>query len=1161
MCAQETMVIAEIPLWVSHSNNDGPDDWMHPLSQGKNGAVRAAQQALHSYYSNESRTKKCAIYSIDVHGSLFCTAGGDGTVRMWNVHALFQKQKAKMAHFDAVTGRYVSSESSSSNSSAQEEEDSVPKEDGTVEPSVTLPLVHDLNANVRSKKKGTAVASSPAKATVPTTTALPAPLPPTSPRRNSHQRLLCTLSAHTGSSVLAVRFSHSGRFLASAGDDGSVCIYAPNENNHTQWSRIQLCRGHNLDVVDLAWSPDDAYLVSCSLDSATPIIVWKLTDLQNNYAKKSMIATPFKILGASVHTSTVKGVAFDPAGSYFCSSGDDPAVCIWRTHDDWGLEKRIDADAGIFRKWTTTDDDVQALSNQSLFRRISWSTDGAFVCSTNSVVKNKHVASTISREQWHVSGGANPVDYSGAANLVGHKQPVVVSRHAAHLLKVGRNSSKDGNGKDRADDAMSDEEHSPAEDVPEYATLLALGDRRGFVSVWSTRKSRPLFKVQCSESHCTVTDLSWGSLGNGDLFLLVSLLDGQVSAFRFAVPDELGSVLTDQEKARVFQLRYGIDPGNTGDMGGLLGRKYGGSAGPNLIENALQMSLEEDDRNANDDDLPLANDEHDFSVSTSGANVQQEESRSATGKKRIRPVLVQVGGNDRNKQKTNVVPPDGRSSTSVTNDPLQNAIVEADKAAAAVETSHISRKDTSSKSVPVRDRHTDHESGDVVAPNHHRHSAHPLVTAIRHSTERSHVADLPLLVENYGTMENVVPSVYVVECVNISKVPVGSKGGPVACVDITISNAGQILWKDQILGTSCSALSASKKILAVGTTDGSIQLYGTSPTSGWSCGLAFRSHAPLIFGNPIVSLRLIEKDSVQEELETGSLEMLVVTSDGGFGVWTILPDIQLQYKGSLMPALTHMSFSSGGSRMPTLSRIHVTDSGYLFLLLSLESSSRLSSGGRASSNFLDAGSGGSLQGFVYDRKSELWLRVADSRFVLSDFYTVLPSTSSNSLGVLSRMDDAVRLGSLQSSLKADQRSRQYDQHADAMYQDAEGDSGNFFVTRAHCEDRMACALAMKSSMEFKHWLRLYVRVLVIRGQTSQIRMLVSMILYPKEMSSADISERGNCCWWLSLSSTILCEDRVQLVRGLVVPEMSKSRTMQRLTNEIFLEIEAMDEGT
>jgi protein HIRA/HIR1 len=334
---------------------------------------------------------------------------------------------------------------------------------------------------------------------------------------------------------LAVRFSTSGKFLASAGDDSCVCIYAPSNTAVAQgnlvekagpenWSRIKLCRGHGLDVVGLAWAPDDSHLVSCSLDSETPIIVWKLSDLQNNATNSStnarggrgqasMICNPFRVLGKGVHTSTVKGVAFDPAGSYLASSGDDPAVCIWRAHDDWGLEKRVDSSTGIFRRWN--EDDAPALSNQSLFRRLSWSTDGAFVCSTNSVVKNKHVASTISREGWSVSSAQSAA--AGAANLVGHKQPVVVSRHASQLLDARKKEDGDYDDDD-------DEE-------PEYATLLALGDKRGFVTVWSTKKSRPLFKLQCSESRCTVTDLAWGTVSNGDLMLLVSLLR-QVVALR-----------------------------------------------------------------------------------------------------------------------------------------------------------------------------------------------------------------------------------------------------------------------------------------------------------------------------------------------------------------------------------------------------------------------------------------------------------------------------------------------------------------------------------------------------------------------------------------------------------------------------------------------------
>ena len=50
---------------------------------------------------------------------------------------------------------------------------------------------------------------------------------------STKHRLLCTLSAHTGSLVLAVRFSNHGTYLASAGDDAVVCVYAKQSTSNT----------------------------------------------------------------------------------------------------------------------------------------------------------------------------------------------------------------------------------------------------------------------------------------------------------------------------------------------------------------------------------------------------------------------------------------------------------------------------------------------------------------------------------------------------------------------------------------------------------------------------------------------------------------------------------------------------------------------------------------------------------------------------------------------------------------------------------------------------------------------------------------------------------------------------------------------------------------
>merc|ERR1712232_549660 len=106
--------------------------------------------------------------------------------------------------------------------------------------------------------------------------------------------------------------------------------------------------------------------------------------------------------------------------------------------------------------------------------------------------------------------------------------------------------------------------------------------------------------------------------------------------------------------------------------------------------------------------------------------------------------------------------------------------------------------------------------------------------------------------------------------------------------------------------------------------------------------------------------------------------------------------------------------------LPKLSRIQITESGRLLLLLSLRLSS---TGGGNGVSRNGAGVGGPIQAFSYDRSSELWIKVSDSRFVLSDFYSSLPAfgKSKSKSGELSRLDSMVSMGALESSLKPSQR--------------------------------------------------------------------------------------------------------------------------------------------
>ena len=264
--------------------------------------------------------------------------------------------------------------------------------------------------------------------------------------------------------------------------------------------------------------------------------------------------------------------------------------------------------------------------------------------------------------------------------------------------------------------------------------------------------------------------------------------------------------------------------------------------------------------------------------------------------------------------------------------------------------------------------------------------------------------------------------------------------------------------------------------------------------------------------------------------------------------------------------MNHMSLGGTGSNsnenhLPTLSRAQLTESGQLLLLLS----SSLPSGRslNAPSNSLRSNSGpyfvnayGTIQAFVYNLPLEMWVRISDGRFVLSDFYSSLPSMeSSMSSGTLSKLDDAVRAGSIESALDPAHRSRTRE-----VYLYAE-DNASYVATRSHCEDRMACALAVRSPSEFKHWLRLYVRTLALGGHADLLRMLVDMLLgSTKEPGAVKASVSSECAnWWLSATPSILTLDRKSLIKSCVLPEMSKNRALQRLTNEFAVELESLAE--
>ncbi|KAL7548910.1 hypothetical protein ACHAWF_012178 [Thalassiosira exigua] len=1078
--------------------------------------------------------------------------------------------------------------------------------------------------------------------------------------RRERQRLLSTISSHEGS-VLAVRFSPGGQFLATAGDDSYVNVYklsdAPTSavgnlvektEDVEHWNRVAVCRGHRLDAVGLAWAPDDSHLASVSLDSAHPVIVWKLYDVlgdedEEGGADGTRAAPPsgtihnlhpHKILGRTEHASTVKGVAFDPAGRYLVTSGDDPAVCVWRAEGDWGLEARVDgSNSGIFpskrrRKAGTTggdgagaeddlEDDPGELASLSLFRRISFAPDGSHVCATNATMRGKNVAAMISREGWRASGppppppSAPPSDGggspprsrdrppTGAANLVGHKQPVVASRHCPVFLAAPRRSRGGGRGRrgrSSGSEESSEEEEDP-DAAPSYATLVALGDKRGFVTVWSTGQSRPVFKCQCSEGRCTVTDLAWGKASRGRkggkeaLTLMVSLLDGYVVALRFEVPDEVGEgvrgFLPAEEARRIFRTRYGIDDaaGVYGLTSGKGRRRLVDDAGPVLIENALQMTMEmeAEGRGAEGDDVENDEEEEEGDDSSLSREMGERGDAAKGGKKRVRSALAGVeggvagavseddggrgaggeGGKKRRRKK--------RASA-------QDPLWEGADAASAARAAGAARG-----AEGARDATTTAAAGASAS------TASPAVAEKRAAASAGYTMRIPFSASRTFavdlTDESPAPSSHgaadvargdcgriVAECANSPAVA----GGARRRATLALSRRGLRTWTDVLDGARCTALAATDRLLVAGTAEGSLHLYAASAAGGWGCGRASRAYPPLVLGSPVVEVRFDvvsgrrEGGVVGPDDRSSSREMVVVTSDGDFGVYLMLPSgPKLKYKGSLIPAMQHLclcyasvaNHQRASSYVPKLARIQITESKQLLLILTLPTKS--------------SPSGKVLQGYVYNLDMELWMRISDSNdFMLSDFYSSFSGVGDirqhweggnvDSGGILARVDELVRSYSA-SSASARQMYGQITENEDSA------DSSRGIATRSHCEDRLACSLALGSASEFKTWLGRYAGCLSAAGDADGLRFLVDLLLVgsgdergsdPSVQEEAAAEGIQPCTHSKHLSFLMVGMQDLGLtgkdvVHEAILPAMSKNRGLQRLTNEIAMELHCL----
>ncbi|XP_041977561.1 protein HIRA homolog [Aricia agestis] len=218
---------------------------------------------------------------------------------------------------------------------------------------------------------------------------------------NNIPKMLCQMDNHLAC-VNCVRWSNGGKYLASGGDDRLVMVWgltvaagALGKHKAESWRCLATLRGHAGDVLDLAWSPLDKWLASCSVDNT--VIIWN--------AEKF----PEMVCVLNGHTGLVKGVAWDPVGKYLASQSDDKSLRVWKTAD-WTEETRIT-------------DPFEECGGTTHVLRLSWSPDGQYVLSAHAMNGGGPTAQVVEREGWRCD-----------KDFVGHRKAVTCARFNSNIF-------------------------------------------------------------------------------------------------------------------------------------------------------------------------------------------------------------------------------------------------------------------------------------------------------------------------------------------------------------------------------------------------------------------------------------------------------------------------------------------------------------------------------------------------------------------------------------------------------------------------------------------------------------------------------------------------------------------------------------------------------
>lgn len=407
-------------------------------------------------------------------------------------------------------------------------------------------------------------------------------------------KLLCQMDNHLAC-VNCVRWSSSGKYLASAGDDklvmvwqisnyaGGTSVFGSGKQNVEQWRPASTLRGHTGDILDLSWSGNDAWLATCSVDNT--VIVWN--------AEKF----PEQIVMLKGHKGLVKGVTWDPVGKYLASQSDDRSVRIWRTKD-WQEESVIT-------------EPFQECGGTTHVLRLNWSPDGHYIVSAHAMNNSGPVAQIIERDGWKCT-----------LDFVGHRKAITSVRFNPNIFsKKSKKSS---------------------EKVQQY-TCCAIGSRDKSLSVWLTSLKRPLVVLHDLFTN-SILDITWGQNG---MELVAGSCDGSIAYVDFS-PEEIGVALSQKEMNMFLEKIYGR----------CLTAKTQGNSANQIIESTALLKLQQQQKQKQEDEkkqqLLQSKQETPEKMDTSGSRSslmngldgpfkprdKQIETKTPDGRRRITPIFL-----------------------------------------------------------------------------------------------------------------------------------------------------------------------------------------------------------------------------------------------------------------------------------------------------------------------------------------------------------------------------------------------------------------------------------------------------------------------------------------------------------------------------------------